>query len=305
VDDCVAIGLALTRALAHLHEHGLVHRDIKPSNIIFVDGSPKLADIGLVTGIDATRSFVGTDGYIPPEGPRTPQADLYSLGKVLYEMSTGRDRLDFPELPDEWRTSPERERLLEFNEVVLKACEDDIRQRYASAQQLESDLALLQCGQSVKRLRVADRRWAVFKKATVAVTALILLSAAFVMLWHGLNRDQYSGDGPPSTNALANALCAKALLVLRGDNRAAFAEAYTNLHRAIGLDSHFARPYVGLFELRSREITPELPPTSSEEIHSIAHRLEALAPSSLSDLRTRIKCDSLKFDLARFDFWRE
>ena len=37
VDECVALGLSLARALAHLHAQGLVHRDIKPSNIIFVD----------------------------------------------------------------------------------------------------------------------------------------------------------------------------------------------------------------------------------------------------------------------------
>src|SRR5262249_7113177 len=39
------LGLALTKALAHLHTQGLVHRDIKPSNIIFVNDRPKLADI--------------------------------------------------------------------------------------------------------------------------------------------------------------------------------------------------------------------------------------------------------------------
>jgi len=88
-EECVQIGLALTNALAHLHKSGLVHRDVKPSNIIFVNGVPKLADIGLVTSVDATRSFVGTEGYLAPEGPGTPQADLYSLGKVLYE--TARD----------------------------------------------------------------------------------------------------------------------------------------------------------------------------------------------------------------------
>ena len=49
-EECVRIGLALTTALEHLHGNGLVHRDVKPSNIIFVNGVPKLADIGLVTG---------------------------------------------------------------------------------------------------------------------------------------------------------------------------------------------------------------------------------------------------------------
>ncbi|MBU6400313.1 MAG: serine/threonine protein kinase, partial [Verrucomicrobia bacterium] len=89
--DCVQIGLALTTALGHLHKHRLIHRDIKPANVIFVNGVPKLADIGLVTEATATRSFVGTEGFIPPEGPGTAQADIYSLGKVLYEMATGRD----------------------------------------------------------------------------------------------------------------------------------------------------------------------------------------------------------------------
>src|SRR5205807_8994439 len=64
----------------------------KPSNIIFSHGQPKLADIGLIANQDATCSFVGTEGYLPPEGPGSPQADLYSLGKVLYEASTGHDR---------------------------------------------------------------------------------------------------------------------------------------------------------------------------------------------------------------------
>src|SRR4029077_17867338 len=73
VDECVEIALALSSALAHLHQHGLVHRDIKPSNIIFVQGAPKLADIGLVTDADTTLSYVGTEGYIPPEGPGAAQ----------------------------------------------------------------------------------------------------------------------------------------------------------------------------------------------------------------------------------------
>ena len=79
-DEVIALGLKLTAALAHLHGLGLVHRDVKPSNILFVGGEPKLADAGLVAAVDDARSLVGTTGYIAPEGPGTPQADLYALG---------------------------------------------------------------------------------------------------------------------------------------------------------------------------------------------------------------------------------
>ena len=49
----VRLGVALSAALRHIHQQGLIHRDIKPSNIIFVGGRPKLADIGLVAEMSA------------------------------------------------------------------------------------------------------------------------------------------------------------------------------------------------------------------------------------------------------------
>src|SRR5262249_45163870 len=177
VDECVQLGLSLSTTLAHLHSHGLIHRDVKPSNIIFINGIPKLADIGLVTEVEATRSFVGTEGFIPPEGPGTVQADLYSLGKVLYEMSMGRSRLDFPALPANWDELPadEQARLLEFNEVLVKACESEPRKRYQSAEQMAAELALLQDQRSVRRKHVIEQRWAILKKAVLVVAALALM----------------------------------------------------------------------------------------------------------------------------------
>src|SRR5207248_1292368 len=118
------------------------------SNIIFVGGVPKLADVGLGASMDATMSFVGTSGFLPPEGSGTPQADIYSLGKVLYEISMGRDRQEFPKLPADLLVAAARESaaasvlpetqgglksaalardaataLLELNAVILKACQ--------------------------------------------------------------------------------------------------------------------------------------------------------------------------------------
>ena len=71
------IGTQLAEALEFLHAHKLVHRDIKPGNVIFVNGRPKFADIGLVTEIrdvDETRTQTGSPGYIAPDGAGTAVA---------------------------------------------------------------------------------------------------------------------------------------------------------------------------------------------------------------------------------------
>ena len=66
---------------------------------------------------------------------------------------------------------------LELNEVVLKACQSDIRKRYQSAEDLHADLLVLQEGKSVRRLRLLEQRWARLTRmgAISAVIALILV----------------------------------------------------------------------------------------------------------------------------------
>jgi serine/threonine protein kinase len=128
---CRDAGVYMADALHYMHNHGLTHRDIKPSNIIFVGGVCKLADIGLVAAF-GERTFVGTEGFVPPEGPGTPQADIYSLGKVLYEMSSGKDRMEFPEVPDNL-SDEEWPFWLDLNRVICQACESDLTRRFASA----------------------------------------------------------------------------------------------------------------------------------------------------------------------------
>jgi hypothetical protein len=143
LQECLDLGIALSAALGHLHSHGLIHRDIKPSNIIFVSGIPKLADIGLVTQIGTKATFVGTEGYLPPEGPGSTGADLYSLGRVLYEISMGQTQEQFPELPTRLRELPEAAGLMGLNALVLKACEPQASKRLRSAEEFSSALAEL------------------------------------------------------------------------------------------------------------------------------------------------------------------
>lgn len=176
-EEGLKLSLSLTSALGHLHRRGLIHRDLKPSNIIFVNGLPKVADIGLVSRLGESRSFVGTEGFIPPEGPGSAQSDIYSLGKVLYEMSTGKDRQSFPELPADWLEFSHEQPELELHEILLKACEGETNKRYATAEELHADLALLQSGKSVRQARALERRFQKAKKLARVAAVFALLAA--------------------------------------------------------------------------------------------------------------------------------
>ncbi|MBL9139949.1 MAG: protein kinase [Verrucomicrobiales bacterium] len=177
-DYCVALGLSLSSAVAHLHNHKLIHRDIKPSNIIFVNGIPKLADIGMVTEAEAASFGGGTPGYLAPDPVPSPRSDVYSLGKVLYEVSTGNHCGAFPSVPTFWQEAEDPKSLSELNEVVLKACENNAQKRYPSARELHEELLLLQAGKSVKRLRSLERRQTLLVQASLAAAIIVV----FVLL---------------------------------------------------------------------------------------------------------------------------
>lgn len=139
--ECLGIGTTLADALNYLHQQGLTHRDIKPSNVIFVNGRPKLADIGLVAAIrpaDQIKTAVGTFGFMPPppEPAGTPQADVYALGMLLYVISTGQDPDAFPDLSTSLMDRSGHAEFIKLNAVILKACQPDLTRRYSSAAEL-------------------------------------------------------------------------------------------------------------------------------------------------------------------------
>ena len=171
IEECLNLGVVLTQALDDLHRHALVHRDIKPSNVIYVNNVPKLADIGLITQLDSTASFVGTEGYVAPEGPGSAQSDIYSLGKLLYEASTGLDRKQYPELPGDMPDVDHKNRFMSLQAIIDKACVQDPKKRYDSAKAMHEDLKRLAEGKSL-------HRWPTPISSVTFILMILLISAS-------------------------------------------------------------------------------------------------------------------------------
>ena len=138
VQDLFIILKQLLNGVKFLHDHGAAHRDIKPDNILFVDGIPKLADVGLVSSHEVTMSLAGTPGFLPQEYMEKiayfespdQRMDLYALGMTAYCCFTGFSPEKYPEVPFELLKTPEERKM---NKIILKACAKEPSERFQTA----------------------------------------------------------------------------------------------------------------------------------------------------------------------------
>ena len=150
--EAVTIVVAVLDALEHLHNAGLLHRDVKPANILLLEGTWKLGDLGLVSRSLDSHSKAGTPAYCPPEGVVDASGDLFSLGRLLAELLTGRIPRDLEKDLNQKALSKRARRLLP---VIRRACSVEPEARYQEARFLRRDMLAALKGHTVRAASIS------------------------------------------------------------------------------------------------------------------------------------------------------
>ncbi|MCB9519473.1 MAG: serine/threonine protein kinase [Myxococcales bacterium] len=164
-DRVRSIAAQILKSLQEAHGKGIIHRDLKPANVFLADLAGeqdyvKVLDFGIAKSVDesananltATGQVMCSPHYVAPERVKdhltVPASDLYSLGVMMIELLEGRPpyEADSPmmlavkHLSAEPVPMGEAARSAPFAAVIAKACSKSLDQRYASAQEMLTDL---------------------------------------------------------------------------------------------------------------------------------------------------------------------
>jgi eukaryotic-like serine/threonine-protein kinase len=222
LQEIVDIGIQTAQALHYAHKNGIVHRDIKPPNIIYSsEGTIRVTDFGIAhiedpSGHQMTQAgeILGTPLYMSPEQvagqPLDGRSDIYSLGVILYQLTTGRRPFQGPTLAAVFRAitqdTPEQPHLSDpaipepLSRLIMKLLDKDPAKRFADGHDLIE--ALQKCLNHPPSVapqkdphRIAQKRQSpgIGKILIYGLACLILGIVLGVSLWY-----QHKTSPPPA-----------------------------------------------------------------------------------------------------------
>jgi len=179
-----------------VHKRDMVHRDLKPENVLIDGTTPKITDFGLSRscrwkGITQSVEIKGTIVYMPPEQfadfRRTDhRADIYSLGKILYEaivgkISTASNSTHFKSVG---LINPETQFFQEIDQIIRKSTAENKEERFSSIDEfrnaiLKALIILKQHPDEIKiRTFLEHPKW-IWGGISVSIIAVVLMT-----FWH-------------------------------------------------------------------------------------------------------------------------
>ncbi len=194
VPELIRVSDSIAAGLAAAHEAGVVHRDLKPDNVMIGDdGRVVIMDFGIAAPrLARDDSVAGTPRYMSPEqaagAPAEERSDIYSLGAVMYRISTGRHpfdgssthRTDDPNPCDRRPQLPEA-----FGRIVIRCLSLDPSARYESAAEVRAALAAVPAPPEVEEPPPTRR----------ALLAIDLPAVRCIALVQGASNDPLIADG--------------------------------------------------------------------------------------------------------------